>query len=447
MTMQLYIVYGNDTLDFQSDGCKLVDGFYPETPDEGAESITDQFNIVIRGSDNGDLRSKITEIRLTLEYARRHKDDAQAAWIYYEVDNSGDAWMSKLLGGTILYDDRLGRNWRQNLVTATIIIERMPYWDAKEELQVPLTNGNGDDDLNGLIVYNHDDSGTNDSHDNWMDIAAEDIDGDLPGPTRLEITNTFASHLLYTVWIGQNWTDPDNFTHILEGESSSTGTDRSDQGCSNAGYKEFALSPSAETDMFTWALNDGLMDACQGRYYKIMARFLAEAPTNVKLRLQLQYAVTHIWQSGQITVDSSRALQIRDLFTLRLPPWLLGQTNLEGLTMILTGQQNTGSPINVNLDFLQITPLDGWRMLECAGYGIAQNERIIDDGINGSFYIDNGSGDNKAGILVGYGNPITLYPGKKQRLYFLLHSNIANTAEILRTVTVKLYYKPRRRTL
>ena len=101
----------------------------------------------------------------------------------------------------------------------------------------------------------------------------------------------------------------------------------------------------------------------------------------------------------------------------------------------------------VNLDFLQITPLDGWRMLECAGYGVVENSRMIDDAMNETKYIDDGSGDNKAGILVGYGNPIHLYPGKDQRLYFLMHSHTANIAEILRTISVKLFYRPRRKTL
>ena len=50
MTMQLYITYAGITLDFQTDGYEVVGGFYPETADDDMESITDQFNVVIRGS-------------------------------------------------------------------------------------------------------------------------------------------------------------------------------------------------------------------------------------------------------------------------------------------------------------------------------------------------------------------------------------------------------------
>lgn len=447
MSMQLYIIYDNTTLDFQADGYKVVDGFYPETPDEGAESVTDQFNVLIKGSTPADLHSKINTIRLALEHAKEHKDDALAAWIYYEVDNSVDAWMTKLLGGMVMYDTNLSRNWRHKDVIATIIIERKPYWDAKDEVQVPLTNGNGTDDLSGLTVFNHDDAGTSPAHDNWVSIEAADIEGDLPGPTRLEAINSYASDRLWTLWIGQNWTDPDNFPHILEGEASSIGTPHSIGDCSGGQYIEKSLATGAEAAMFTWALSAGLLNASKGQYYKIMARFYDSPTHEIRYRLKLEYKTINVWQSGQMTLDASRAFLIRDMFTLRLPPWLLGHTDLSDLTMTLTGQHSLGSNRVVNIDFLQLTPLDGWRMLDCVGYGAVQNERFIDDGFNEVSYIDDGSGGDKAGILVGYGNPITLYPGKKQRLYFLMHSNLGIIAEIARTISVKLYYRPRRQTL
>src|SRR4030042_5881695 len=138
MTPQLYLTCGTTTLDFQADGYEVVGGFYPETADEGMESISDQFEVVIRGSSGADVHSKITAIRLAFEHAKRHKDDAQAAWLYYDVDSNGDAWMSKLLGGMVMYDSNLDRNWRQNKAVVTIIVERKPYWDAKDEVQGPL---------------------------------------------------------------------------------------------------------------------------------------------------------------------------------------------------------------------------------------------------------------------------------------------------------------------
>jgi hypothetical protein len=456
MTMQLFITASElTTLDFQADGYTLLDGFFPETPNDIQESITDQFQILIKGSNADDLRSKIATITLALEYARWYKDDIRAAWLNFSVDDPIDVngtipeWMSKIIGGMVLYDKNLDRNWRQKRVVVTIIIEHKPYWDSNIELQVPLDNGNGADNTSGLTIFNHDDGGgtSPNHHDNWVEIEAADVLGDIQGRTRLEVTNNYASNRLYTLWVGHNWTDPTNFDHILEGEDATGGSSVADAGCSGGYYRHYALASGSEADIFTWTLATAYLNACKGGFFKILARFLAAAPTSVKFRIKLKLLGTNIWQSGQVTLDASRSTQIRDLLTLRLPPWLLGQTNLQELTMILTGQQSTGSPVDVNLDFLQITPLDGWRMLECSGYGAVQNERFVDDGVNEVSYMDDGAGDNKAGILVGYGSPIALYPNKLQRLYFLMHSNSTNIAEIARTASVKLFYRPRRRTI
>jgi hypothetical protein len=453
MSMQLYIKYESITLDFQTNGYEVLGGFYPETPDDGMERISDQFQVRIEGISGADVKSKINAIRLAFEHAKDHKDDALAAYLYYDVDDSGDAWMTKLTGGKVLYDSRLESTWRHNQVVVTIIVGHNPYWDAQDEVQVPLSNGNGTNNISGLKIYNcNDGAGASPNHhDNYVEVQAKDVLGDLPGATRLEITNVYATGKLFALWIGQDWTNPGSTQLWIEGEESGIpGTDIYDISCSLSYYEQYSLASGAEASMFSFLLSAGDFDKYAGRYFKVLARFLATIPTNVKLRIKLIYKTgvdaTTIWQTGQFMLDTSRSYQIRDLFTMRLPPWLIGQTELMNLTFIITGQQSTGSPIDVNLDFIQITPLDGWRMLECIGYGVAQNERMVDDGFTRTKWVDDGV-DAKAGIVLGYGNQIELYPGKTQRIYFLMEAAAANTAEIDRTVTIKLFYRPRRQTL
>ena len=188
MSMQLYMKYGATTLDFQSGGYKLIDGFFPETPDQGAASVTEQFTILISGSSSTDLRSKIAAVTLALEHARRHRDDAGAAWLYFSVDDTDSEGMSKILDGMVMYDSKLDPNWRRNKARVTIVIEHEPYWDSHNEYAVPLTNGNGSRVTSGLTVLNHDDAGAGPPvNDNWVQIDAADIVGDMPGRTRLEI--------------------------------------------------------------------------------------------------------------------------------------------------------------------------------------------------------------------------------------------------------------------
>lgn len=161
----------------------------------------------------------------------------------------------------------------------------------------------------------------------------------------------------------------------------------------------------------------------------------------------MKWNVTTIWQSERAKPSSLRSIAIRDLFSLRLPPWLPNSTSLDDINLVLSGYQVTGSPIDVKLDFLQLTPADGWRYLTPTGYGVPNGSRIMDDGILDELYVDDGSGSDKIGIYLGYGSSIYLEPNKLQRLYFLMHSNASNTAEIARTASVKIFYRPRRLTI
>ena len=96
----------------------------------------------------------------------------------------------------------------------------------------------------------------------------------------------------------------------------------------------------------------------------------------------------------------------------------------------------------MNIDFIQLTPADGYRELKTASYDVPYEYRIIDDGIGEYLYVDDGAGADKAGIMTGYGAPIQVWPGRNQRLYFLM-----NPDEIARTLSVKVFYRPRRRSL
>jgi hypothetical protein len=154
-----------------------------------------------------------------------------------------------------------------------------------------------------------------------------------------------------------------------------------------------------------------------------------------------------LWQSPRAAVDTNYAYAVRDMFTFQLPPWLPGLGGLDGVELVLTGYQESGSVIDMPFDFASLIPVDGWRHLESIGYGCAHESRIVDDGIDERLYRDAGDGTGRVGVFVGYGSPIMLHPGKDQRLYFLQQANVANVAEIIRSLSVKLYHRPRRRAL
>ena len=169
-------------------------------------------------------------------------------------------------------------------------------------------------------------------------------------------------------------------------------------------------------------------------------------PAKTWWRVKLDANSLPLYISGRTKPDVNYGLIIRDLVTFNLPPWLRGETNQMALDFVIQCQQESGSGYVLNCDTMYLIPADGWRYIQTNHY-VDTGERLVDDGINDTVYVDDGAGDDKHSACVGYGNAIMLEPGKLQRLYFLMHSTSAFTAEVDRYLTVKLFYRPRRYTI
>jgi hypothetical protein len=454
MAMQFTIEYGdpgNPTeIDCQADGYTLLDGYYPDTASSPDQPVTDNARVQIEAATPAALSAKIQALNLAFQHARDHQTGPLGCYLNFAPDGTLDPWRTRIGNGVTLLDSGLSRRWKQNKAVVSLAIQRAGWWEGPEA-QAPLTNGNGTNNTTGLTVTNHDDAGA--GHDNFVSINAADVDGDLPGATRLQLLNNYATNRLYDVWIGHNWTDPANLAHILEGEAATGGSSGADATASGGQYRYISLGSGADTTLYTWTLAAAFLNACQGQFYKILARFwdgnviFLNHIHQIRFKLQIIYQATTLWETGWTTIDPNRTILIRDLATLRIPPWLPNQTGLNAVELQLMARHETGSTYTAGLDFLQVTPVAGWRYLTCAGYGIEQNQRIMDDGINSDVYVDNGAGANKLGFVIPHGSPVMLKPGTLQRLYFLMHSHLGNTAEIARTMSVKLFYRPRRQNL
>lgn len=445
--IQLTFTYGGITVDLMASGRAVLDGYFPEVSNDGTP-VTDRIDVWLSGT-SAEMQASIDAIELAIEHAKQHPDGADGCWINYAVNTTETLYRSRVTNGAVLHDARLDARWRQGRAKLGLAITRQPYWEGPETA-VPLTNSNGTDVTDGLGVYNcNDASGTApNKRVNYVEIAAADISGNRPTPAKLLLTNTFATNRLNNVWIGHNHTDPTNALWNLEAEAASGETGDADSGSSGGYDVSKTLTSDSEVTLFTWPLSAAMLSAAQGQWVHALPRFsYAPVISNIRFRFKLQWNVTTIWQSEQVLPDSNVSLAIRDLASFRLPPWLQNYSGLDGMNLVMTGQRILASSQLLTLDFLQLIPADNFRYLACVGYGVAQNSRIVDDGIGGEVYRDDGADTGRVGILTGYGDPILLQPGKLQRLYFLMHSNYANSAEVTRTISVQVKYRPRRSSL
>jgi len=419
-----------------------------ERPLAPYRNVSEQIDLVWEGTPAAQ-RASIKALNLLLQTARRYQRTGMGPRVYVEFrpDDAEDWWRSEVLSGRALVDDA-DLDFDLQLVTegleGLVVYTRRFYWEGPEA-QIPLTNGNGTDDIAGLTVYNHDDGDAGD--DNYVAIAAAAVAGDLPAPPRLEMTNTYNSATRADrVFVGHNaYSAPATLTHILEAEDASGGTPTAHATASAGEYNALSWAVTTETQLLDWTLSTAMLNALAGNYAHLLLRlYNTTIYTDLWLRVRIKFEVSTIWEGPALLARANRILQ--DLGTVQLPPYLLGAGDLYPLHLVLYGTRAQAGTHTLNVDFLQVAPADGWRKLQPKGYGLGYEARLMDDMIGGALYTDSWATAGKVGNYIGYGGAIMLAPGRAQRLYFLWDTTVGG-AGIDRTLSVKAYYRPRRLTL
>jgi hypothetical protein len=136
--------------------------------------------------------------------------------------------------------------------------------------------------------------------------------------------------------------------------------------------------------------------------------------------------------------------ELVELNLLPLPPLLAGMGSLAGLDLVLQSCSSSSGAHSLQVDFLHLTPLDGWRKLVSLQRGLPNGSTLVEDGFLDEVYTRFGS--LHSGDFTAYGDPLFLIPGKAQRLYFL-QSVIVGQAPVGRVLQVKAAYRPRKRQL
>lgn len=453
MTTSLYIQYGSTTLNLNSGGYTLLDGFFPTAPDE-KKNVVDSFSVFIQGASAADLEAKKQAIQNAFTQAKEleHNPAGDRVYLYYQLDSSAVLWRTQITRGSMTSDRSMRALWEARQARVKVGIEHLPFWEGPEAA-VSISNANGSG-TGGIPVFNCNDGvgAAPAKRQNWIEIAAGAIDGDLPAACRLEITN-ITNLIMGWIWIGQNWVDPANLIEVLEVEDGTASalignTPTLDANASGGAYVSKSLVSGFENDLVTWTVSTAMMNAAKGQHLRAMiyfANFPANSP-DIRFRLQIKWNDAVYWEGEQVQPSDLYATMLRDIGVFRLSPGLDGLTGLDGVKLVLTGYQSTGNTITFDLDCLYLVPVNGWRWMLSKGYGIPQNSRIVDDGINEYLYRDDGAGTGKVGIVAGYGRQILLKPAVKQRLYFLYHGVTLYNADINHQISVKLHYRPRQAT-
>jgi len=368
------------------------------------------------------VQETVSKIEDYFDSARRAQKDLTLPKIYLEADTGGGYVRSEILDGVLDtetdYFDRVARNH----VPARIWVKRKNYWEGGEA-QIPLTNENGTDNTTGLTVYNtNDGTGAAPSKRvNYVGIDGDDVDGSIPTQPRIEIQSTYSASRLYDIWVGRSLDDTTNpFQWFIPHETTKNYTGDN------------------ETQVSLTELDSTFLNGAKGGHYRIFTKVhygYQDLRLNVGLYYPASVALTPMQKAPEIVQNYGHVI---DLGTLQLPPWLPGLTGFSPVGLRL-GARRTGGFDQLFFDYF-LFPANAFRQLTPRGYGLSNGVRLSDDGITETTWTS-----GKTGIYSGYGDWITLVPGKNQKLLFLTKTWTGGYEDDI-TMKIKVYYRPRRLT-
>lgn len=463
--MLLRLNKGGTIITLSGDGAVIRAATYiPRTPNLGEEEIREMLrgghwaaldalrvaetaSVILEGTAVAML-AQVREIQALMPLYRARYDN-ERLWVEYRAEDSGNTYRAEILKLDVpLPEVPIGPRLDSGVLEIIVGWEREFSWADTVETEVGLDNGStATPTIGGVAIRNHHDTGTD---TNIVDIAAADITGVIPAPCRIVLRNEAAASVAYdNVYIGHNFkSGPLTFDHILEGEANEAGGGSvlpsvADNTNYSGGFyyeRTWATSIAHSSVLYSYTIPGSQLESANGGWFRLLARF-ATAPnstTRVKVTLLHQTAFK-LYETPEVKLSGDL---LQDLGTIQLPPALAGLAFLGDIMLRITARDTVAGSLSI--DFIQLTPLDGWRHLQTLGGTYATNTELVDDGMADLLYTDEG-GTDKYANLVAEGHRILLWPGRAQRLYFLFDE--ATTMNIQRLSDVQVFYRPRRLSL
>ncbi len=429
MAHTLTITHGSTTITLT-----LVDNT-PASAPASQPTVTESWEVHLSGASKSALQTKIQEINRAFELARQHQKDDFFERVYLNFQPAGYAssYRSEILDGSLVYyDETLKWAWANTAFDVRLIITRRNYWEGAETT-IPLTNSNGTDVTTGLDMFNNAD-GTGVSptsiQENYADIDADDLAGDLPAPLKLKFSSTGALNDIIAC-LNRSGT-PSTLPHMAEGEDAISASEGVDATCSGGKYGIRSFdNVDAAVNVFMWG--NGLWPNLEiGRWYlPIMRLRTVPSISDLWTRVQITTGITK--DTGWMSYPDSGGPQI-----IQYPPIRLGFPKWQGEYYLVRFQfkTSTSGTKTMHCDYVYLLPLDGVRFYTVsltAGY-------VMDDPYEGFAYKYE-TGDSMQYMILAEGDPLMVDPRHDARIYFM---STGSTAPININVDLIATYRPRR---
>ena len=365
----------------------------------------------------------------------------QSAGLHLMATASDSEWEARLLDGRA---ELLGAGTPERgrgSQAVRLLLVRGDCWQGSLTA-LPLSNPAGSNVTDGLPLFNH--CGADAAHANYADAGGGM--GSLPAPALVElIHDVSAPEALTDIWLGLGLSPlPGGVLEAESAASSLTTQTVADPACSDGSFRRVSWTGAAEVEVLHWELTQDWLGQAGGRCFRPLLRFATLfAFSDLSLSVQVRTAGSVLFESPAQTLQAGVRLQ--ELHPVLLPPWVPLTGPPAALTLALVGRRTGGGSSTLDLDFVGLLPLQGWRRYVSLS-GLPYGARLVDDPSTGrcvTLHAQNGE-------LVGYaaqGPGLEVQPGQGQRFAVLFATGSPAGMDIAAQVRLKVSYRPRKRTV
>jgi len=462
--MILKLVQGTTTITLSGDGATLAGGTYvPRTASLPADfdysdyealyalSVTESATVVLTGTAAAILAQVRTlEALFPAGNRLRRVSPESRLFVAYQAEGGTALYRAEILAGRVEFpEEALTPRLLSGSVEILVAWTRRGVWEAASETELGLYSiGTASKQTGGSTVTNSGGLG--------LFIDGADVDGVVPTPLRLELTNnngvsvSFRRFFLSLNAFADPQSQRDDDYHIIEGEDATSvsagGSTVALATCRGGNYKlmTWATTAAHNANYFNFTLPAAALASMAGGWFRLLVRLVVAPPvdTFVKLAIKIPAGaapLTTIWESGEMRLDTLYSL--RDLGTIPLPP--LALASHDDVALILSVRRAGAGSLGI--DFLALLSTDAMHAFEQTGYQIPNGHKVILDGIaRRTVYYQSTTG-KQLGIYRDNLPHLHLWPGRDQAVEILYDEGSSMT--VSRTLSVRAYTRPRRLTV
>ena len=204
----------------------------------------------------------------------------------------------------------------------------------------------------------------------------------------------------------------------------------------------------SETDWIALAsitLTLDIVDVLAGHSYRPMVHlFNSHAYSDLYLACKLQRGTSVIYAGEPVYADPGYDYIF--LPPVDLPPnRLLRETLPHSMDFVLYGYKSTASAYTLDIDQVQLFPLDFAANFK-GFFSMSQDDTLIDDSFRGLSNVRYSAAGSETVAHIRQGVPLLARSSAYNRLFFVM-ANTANQVDIMRTALLSVYQRERRRVL